>query len=346
MNKEKLINSILRDIDELREITEEIKNDRFASILEVNLAFSKAGLLLQEFQLLKEKYIGGNQQNVVEKEIVAPISFVAAVVEETETKAVVEETPKPDETTEPVADVPEMQHEPLLVLDEDASFETGEPEDEELEEPEEVEEDFIEEEENLIEEEENLVEEEEDLVEGEEDLDEEEENLVEGEEEPNEGEVEEEAPIYVKEIPDYEEEFEVKEEQDEEEPEAELDEDAEFEEEPDPSLAENQTIGEKFHAEKSVNDIMGNQQENGTLDQKFAHGPISSLQAAIGINDRFLFIREIFNNDAQLYSSAIKRLDSCNDIREAVDYLSNNFRIKKTETSLKFVELIKRRFAK
>lgn len=43
----------------------------------------------------------------------------------------------------------------------------------------------------------------------------------------------------------------------------------------------------------------------------------SSLSEAIGINDRFHFIREIFDNDPRLYSEVIGKLETITDIGEA-----------------------------
>ena len=37
---------------------------------------------------------------------------------------------------------------------------------------------------------------------------------------------------------------------------------------------------------------------------------INSLNAAIGINDRFLFIREIFDGNREAYEQAISRLEA------------------------------------
>jgi hypothetical protein len=72
--------------------------------------------------------------------------------------------------------------------------------------------------------------------------------------------------------------------------------------------------------------------------------PVNCLQAAIGINDRFQYIRELFDGDNQKFLETVKTLDSKQNIKEAVNYLRNNFKWKKNETSLKFVNLVKRRF--
>ena len=100
-------------------------------------------------------------------------------------------------------------------------------------------------------------------------------------------------------------------------------------------------LGDSFLKGKSVNDLITDQHK---LEYKLSNRPVSSIQAAIGINDRFQYIRELFDGDTNKFLETVKALDSMQDIREAVDYLRKNFKWKKNETSLKFVNLVKRRF--
>lgn len=100
-------------------------------------------------------------------------------------------------------------------------------------------------------------------------------------------------------------------------------------------------LGDSFLKGKSVNDLISEQQK---MEYKFSNRPVSSIQAAIGINDRFQYIRELFDGNNEKFLEAVKALDSMQDIHEAVDYLRHHFKWKKNETSLKFVNLVKRRF--
>jgi hypothetical protein len=100
-------------------------------------------------------------------------------------------------------------------------------------------------------------------------------------------------------------------------------------------------LGDSFLKGKSVNDLITEQHK---LEFKLSNRPVSSIQSAIGINDRFQYIRELFDNDSSKFLEAVKTLDSRENIKDAVDYLRQNFKWKKNETSLKFVNLVKRRF--
>jgi hypothetical protein len=103
----------------------------------------------------------------------------------------------------------------------------------------------------------------------------------------------------------------------------------------------NSRLGDSFMKGKSVNDLITDKVK---LEYKLSNRPVTSIQASIGINDRFRDIRELFDGDNKKFLEAVKTLDSMQNVKEAVDYLRNNYRWKKNETSLKFVNLVKRRF--
>lgn len=105
---------------------------------------------------------------------------------------------------------------------------------------------------------------------------------------------------------------------------------------------QNKRLGDSFLKEKSVNDLISADAQK--LENKISNMPVSSIQAAVGINDRFQYIRELFDGDADKFAETVAKLDSMSDLKDAVVYLQQNFKWKKTEVSLKFVTLIKRRF--
>jgi len=119
-------------------------------------------------------------------------------------------------------------------------------------------------------------------------------------------------------------------------------EELEMEEDVEPFVG-GQRLGDSFSKEKSVNDILAN--DNNKLEYKISNSPVTSIQAAIGINDRYQYIRELFDGSGDKYTEAVTDLDKMSTIQEAVAYLQLNYKWKKTETSLKFVNLVKRRFA-
>jgi hypothetical protein len=107
------------------------------------------------------------------------------------------------------------------------------------------------------------------------------------------------------------------------------------------SKSDMHTIGERFVQGRSVNDLL---LEQGKPDTKFSNMPVSSLKAAIGINDRFLFTRELFDGDGKAFFEVISKIDGMGNIHEAAVFLRENYKWKKNDTSLKFIDLVKRRF--
>jgi hypothetical protein len=104
---------------------------------------------------------------------------------------------------------------------------------------------------------------------------------------------------------------------------------------------EKHILAEKFVAGKSINDLL---QEKSKIDSKFAPLPLSSLATGIGTNERFLFTRELFEGNMERFNETIHTLDAMHSIQEATGFLRENFTWDKNETSLRFIELIRRRF--
>jgi hypothetical protein len=76
----------------------------------------------------------------------------------------------------------------------------------------------------------------------------------------------------------------------------------------------------------------------------FEEVPLKSIRDGIGINDRYLFIKELFANEAEKFDETIAALDGFAQIEEAVGYLKQNFKWSKSEAGQKFLNLVKRRF--
>ena len=74
-------------------------------------------------------------------------------------------------------------------------------------------------------------------------------------------------------------------------------------------------------------------------------GSISNLKNAIGINDRFLFQRELFNSNAEVYNQVINQINGMHDYESAIAFIKGNFNWSfEDETTITFLELVKRRF--
>lgn len=104
-------------------------------------------------------------------------------------------------------------------------------------------------------------------------------------------------------------------------------------------------IGDSFsHLSNSVNEKLSNRKPEEDVSEILKSKPILSLSDAIGINDRFLFIREIFDGNKDAYSQAIARLDKTENLKDAraviMSYTGDN---KENEAVKQLIDLVKRK---
>ena len=73
--------------------------------------------------------------------------------------------------------------------------------------------------------------------------------------------------------------------------------------------------------------------------------PVSDLQKAIGINDKFRFIKELFGGDSDLYMETINKINSIGSLGAAVSYIESKFSWDKNNESVKqLISLLRRRY--
>lgn len=118
-------------------------------------------------------------------------------------------------------------------------------------------------------------------------------------------------------------------------------------------VSENQTtlieIIEEIQEDKSINARIAKGQTKESLADKHAKNPIANLEKSIGINQKFSFIKHLFNNDKTAYAEALQMLNSCAGFLEADDYVQNQLKKKYNwdEEALhviKFIDLVERRY--
>ncbi len=107
-------------------------------------------------------------------------------------------------------------------------------------------------------------------------------------------------------------------------------------------------VNEAMEQQESFNDRL---KENRTeLMHSLKDAPIRDLRKGIGINDRFVFISELFRGDEPMYERSIKTINSFNIYPEAEYWMNRELKIKlgwddTRETVKHFYQLVKRRFA-
>jgi hypothetical protein len=83
-------------------------------------------------------------------------------------------------------------------------------------------------------------------------------------------------------------------------------------------LPETNIIADRFSGmSNTFNEQLGNTKSDGDVSASIKSRPVNNLTEAIGINDKFLFIREIFNGNQLSYNEAIAKLNKIENISDA-----------------------------
>jgi hypothetical protein len=103
------------------------------------------------------------------------------------------------------------------------------------------------------------------------------------------------------------------------------------------------TLAEKYQGKKKFrNEMLGNGKKD--VASLLQNKPIGDLTRAIGINDKFLFTKELFNGNAELYARSIKQLNEYTDINDALIYIQENFNWDdKNEAANQLIDLVRRK---
>ncbi|HOK38103.1 MAG: hypothetical protein WHW07_08820 [Bacteroidales bacterium] len=106
------------------------------------------------------------------------------------------------------------------------------------------------------------------------------------------------------------------------------------------------TVGETLGQDKTaLNEIIGKNKQQKDLITKLNLKPISDIKSAIGIGDRFLYIRELFNNDKDLFEQVLNHLNNLKNYEEALEYINSNFNWNfSDENVVSFLTIVRRRY--
>lgn len=97
---------------------------------------------------------------------------------------------------------------------------------------------------------------------------------------------------------------------------------------------------------RSLNDLLG--KEDNSLASQFQHSHIDDLSKAISLNDKFLYIKELFKGKGEDFSKAIQKLNVCPNIDEAfqtIDMLKKYYAWDTDSSAyLALCDLVRRKF--
>jgi len=108
-----------------------------------------------------------------------------------------------------------------------------------------------------------------------------------------------------------------------------------------------ETIGEMslFQRDSSLNETLGKQKPVHDVASSITETAVSDIWSAITINERFLFIRELFSNDHEGFKNTVTLLNSLNSWEAAKKFMTDRFEWDKNNPVAEdFLNVVRRRF--
>lgn len=105
-------------------------------------------------------------------------------------------------------------------------------------------------------------------------------------------------------------------------------------------------LAEKYQGEKKfINESLADKGGKQNIGSKIQSKPIRNIGSALGINDRFKLIKDLFNGDKASYENTINILDGASNFNEAFTYINSSFDWDMEEESVHLLlELVRRKF--
>jgi hypothetical protein len=94
-----------------------------------------------------------------------------------------------------------------------------------------------------------------------------------------------------------------------------------------------------------LNESLQQQMQYQDLSSRLHSKPVNDLTKAIGINERFLYVRELFGNDTKKYEKAISVLNDAANFNDAYNYMIREYTWDMdSELVQELLELVRRKF--
>ena len=99
----------------------------------------------------------------------------------------------------------------------------------------------------------------------------------------------------------------------------------------------------------SLNEAISNSTPANTLADQLSQTKIDDLTVAIGLNQKFQFIKELFDGDSEAYNKAVKTLNNCDSFEDAQKIVENELMKpydwnEEDRATMVFLNLVERRY--
>ncbi|GEM_PF-1183564 len=111
------------------------------------------------------------------------------------------------------------------------------------------------------------------------------------------------------------------------------------------SQDEEKIIADKFQSKKFIHDNISKGKNKNDLSTKMQAKGIRDINSAIGMNDKFMFVRELFGGNKDEYIDTIQLLNNFDSFDNAYNFISeySNWNMDDVNVN-KLVEIVKRRY--
>jgi len=112
------------------------------------------------------------------------------------------------------------------------------------------------------------------------------------------------------------------------------------------AITESTIVADRFSdLPDSLNEKLGSMRDDDDIPEYLKAKPLTNLKQAIGVNDRFLFIRELFNGDPNSFNQAISKIDEAKNLSDAravmISYTGDK---SESDAGKQLIDLLKRKF--
>ena len=106
-----------------------------------------------------------------------------------------------------------------------------------------------------------------------------------------------------------------------------------------------ETVSDKYQNTQFINETLGEKTSKSDVSTKLQSRPIDNIKKAIGINDKFLYTKELFKSKPNIYNQTVDAIDNMENLSEVMKYLKSNFDWDfENDIVNNFIEIIKRKF--
>ena len=104
-------------------------------------------------------------------------------------------------------------------------------------------------------------------------------------------------------------------------------------------------LADKFSSTDRIGQMVTSVKQDELITSVMHNKPISDIGAAIGINDKFYYIRELFSGDSKAYQDTIRRLNGAVSLGEAMKILDDSTVMGSDPAAQSsFVDVVRRKF--